>query len=118
MGAVAYDDSKSGKEMANYDTGYFTKAATGIDATPISDNAAATYYDVQGSPSRCTAEGYKHREAQWQNNESTRKIKHKDGCKAIPIRKKSEKTDFVSFHSFFTLLHTKYRKALSLRLAN
>ena len=48
VGAVAYDDSKSGKEMANYDTGYFTKAATGIDATPISDNAAATYYDVQG----------------------------------------------------------------------
>ena len=49
VGAVPYDESKTGKEMANYITGYFTDIkTTGIDATPISDNIAAKYYDVQG----------------------------------------------------------------------
>ena len=49
VGAVPYDGNKTGKEMANYTTGYFTDIkTTGIDATPISDNIAAKYYDVQG----------------------------------------------------------------------
>ena len=49
VGAVPYDESKTGKEMANYITGYFTDIkTTGINATPISDNIAAKYYDVQG----------------------------------------------------------------------
>ena len=49
VGAVPYDESKTGMEMANYTTGYFTDIkTTGIDATPISDNIAAKYYDVLG----------------------------------------------------------------------
>ena len=49
VGAVPYDESKTGKEMANYITGYFTDIkTTGINATPISDNIAAKYYDVLG----------------------------------------------------------------------
>ncbi len=49
VGAVSYDDSKTNMEMANYTTGYFTDIkTTGISATPISDNIAAKYYDVQG----------------------------------------------------------------------
>lgn len=49
VGAVAYDENKVGKEMANYTTGYFTyKAATGIDAPTVSDDTAAEYYDLQG----------------------------------------------------------------------
>ena len=49
VGAVPYDGNKTGKEMANYTTGYFTDIkTTGIDATPVSDNIAAKYYDVQG----------------------------------------------------------------------
>ncbi|WP_278819642.1 BspA family leucine-rich repeat surface protein, partial [Leyella stercorea] len=49
VGAVPYDESKVGKEMANYTTGYFTyKAATGIDAPTVSDDTAAEYYDLQG----------------------------------------------------------------------
>ena len=49
VGAVAYDSSKTGRAMANYDTGYFTDITkTGIEAASISDNAVATYYDVQG----------------------------------------------------------------------
>ena len=49
VGAVPYDASKVGKEMANYTTGYFTyKAATGIDAPTVSDDTAAEYYDLQG----------------------------------------------------------------------
>ena len=49
VGAVSYDDSKTNMEMANYITGYFTDIkTTGISATPISDNIAAKYYDVQG----------------------------------------------------------------------
>ena len=49
VGAVPYDESKVGKEMANYTTGYFTyKASTGIDAPTVSDNTAAEYYDLQG----------------------------------------------------------------------
>lgn len=49
VGAVPYNASKIGKEMANYTTGYFTdKAATGIDAPTVSDDTAAEYYDLQG----------------------------------------------------------------------
>ena len=49
VGAVPFDENKTGMEMANYTTGYFTDIkTTGIDATPISDNIAAKYYDVQG----------------------------------------------------------------------
>ena len=49
VGAVPYDESKTGMEMANYITGYFTDIkTTGVSATPISDNIAAKYYDVQG----------------------------------------------------------------------
>ena len=49
VGAVPYNHSKVGKEMANYTTGYFTyKAATGIDAPTVSDDTAAEYYDLQG----------------------------------------------------------------------
>ena len=49
VGAVPYDESKTGKEMANYTTGYFTDIkTTGINATHISDNIAAKYYDVLG----------------------------------------------------------------------
>lgn len=49
VGAVPYDESKTGMEMANYITGYFTDIkTTGINATPISDNIAAKYYDVLG----------------------------------------------------------------------
>ena len=49
VGAVAYDENKVGKEMANYTTGYFTyKAPTGIDAPTVSDDTAAEYYDLQG----------------------------------------------------------------------
>ena len=49
VGAVPFDGRKIGKEMANYTTGYFTDIkTTGIDATPVSDNIAAKYYDVQG----------------------------------------------------------------------
>ena len=49
VGAVPYDENKVNKEMANYTTGYFTyKAATGIDATTVSDDTAAEYYDLQG----------------------------------------------------------------------
>ena len=49
VGAVAYDSEKVGDEMANYETGYFTDITkTGIEAASISDNAVATYYDVQG----------------------------------------------------------------------
>ena len=49
VGAVAYDENKIGKEMANYTTGYFTyKAATGIDAPTVTDDTAAEYYDLQG----------------------------------------------------------------------
>ena len=49
VGAVPYNNSKVGKEMANYTTGYFTyKAATGIDAPTVSDDTAAEYYDLQG----------------------------------------------------------------------
>ena len=49
VGAVPYDENKVGKEMANYTTGYFTdKAATGIDASTVSDDTAAEYYDLQG----------------------------------------------------------------------
>ena len=49
VGAVPYDESKTGMEMANYITGYFTDIkTTGINATPISDNIAAKYYDMLG----------------------------------------------------------------------
>ncbi|WP_302813671.1 BspA family leucine-rich repeat surface protein [Leyella stercorea] len=49
VGAVPYDENNVGKEMANYTTGYFTdKAATGIDASTVSDDTAAEYYDLQG----------------------------------------------------------------------
>ena len=49
VGAVPYNTSKIGQEMANYTTGYFTdKAATGIDAPTVSDDTAAEYYDLQG----------------------------------------------------------------------
>ena len=49
VGAVPYDSEKVGHEMANYETGYFTDITkTGIEAASISDNAVATYYDVQG----------------------------------------------------------------------
>ena len=49
VGAVPYDENKIGKEMANYTTGYFTyKAATGIDASTVSDDTTAEYYDLQG----------------------------------------------------------------------
>ena len=49
VGAVPYDSEKIGHEMANYETGYFTDITkTGIEAASISDNAVATYYDVQG----------------------------------------------------------------------
>ena len=49
VGAVPYDESKTGMEMANCITGYFTDIkTTGINATPISDNIAAKYYDVLG----------------------------------------------------------------------
>ena len=49
VGAVPFDENKTGMEMANYTTGYFTDIkTTGISATPISDNIAAKYYDVQG----------------------------------------------------------------------
>ena len=49
VGAVPFDENKTGMEMANYTTGYFTDIkTTGIDATPASDNIAAKYYDMQG----------------------------------------------------------------------
>ena len=49
VGAVPYDENNVGKEMANYTTGYFTdKAATGIDASTVSDDTTAEYYDLQG----------------------------------------------------------------------
>ena len=49
VGAVPFDENKTGMEMANYTTGYFTDIkTTGIDATPASGNIAAKYYDMQG----------------------------------------------------------------------
>ena len=49
VGAVPYDENKTGKEMANYTTGYFTyKEPTGIDTPTISDSTMAEYYDLQG----------------------------------------------------------------------
>ena len=49
VGAVPYDENKTGKEMANYTTGYFTyKEPTGIDTPTVSDNTPAEYYDLQG----------------------------------------------------------------------
>ena len=49
VGAVPYDENKTGKEMANYTTGYFTyKEPTGIATPTVSDNTAAEYYDLQG----------------------------------------------------------------------
>ena len=49
VGAVPFDENKTGMEMANYTTGYFTDIkTTGIDATPASGNIAAKYYDIQG----------------------------------------------------------------------
>ncbi len=62
--------------MANYETGYFTDITkTGIEAASISDNAVATYYDVQGRRLDAPQKGYKHHEARWQNNESAREVK-------------------------------------------
>lgn len=49
VGAVPYDQNKTGKEMANYTTGYFTyKEPTGIDTPTVSDSTMAEYYDLQG----------------------------------------------------------------------
>ena len=48
VGAVAYDENKVGKEMANYTTGYFTYKTSGIDDVEMSDNTTAEYYDLQG----------------------------------------------------------------------
>ena len=49
VGAVPYDENKTGKEMANYTTGYFTcKEPTGIDTPTVSDSTPAEYYDLQG----------------------------------------------------------------------
>ena len=49
VGAVPFDENKTGMEMANYTTGYFTDIkTTGIDATTASGNIAAKYYDMQG----------------------------------------------------------------------
>ena len=48
VGAVAYDENKVGKEMANYTTGYFTYKTSGINDIEMSDDTTAEYYDLQG----------------------------------------------------------------------
>ena len=48
VGAVAYDENKVGKEMANYTTGYFTYQTSGINDVEMTDTTAAEYYDLQG----------------------------------------------------------------------